>query len=179
MKKFLLSYFCGLFLLGCQDPTVERSEEYMSVYIPMVQEKKALLQTVPIVANSVNYVELEKLEFSKDTTFYLGAYCSGMVLPSEDIKVEFSLASDSLSSLQRKGVAQSAYTILPQEYYSIDSWEATIPRNKSNGYLKIMLGTSAIPAGSNFILPIKITKISKYQLDISNSFILLGIRNQD
>lgn len=179
MKNFLLLCFCGLLIYGCQDPTVERSEEYMNVYIPMVQEKETLLQTVPIITNSVNYVELENLDFSKDTTFYLGAYCSGMVLSSEDIEIEFSLATDSLTSLQRKGASQSKYSILPQEYFTIDSWETVIPRQKTNGFLEILLKTSSIPAGSNYILPVKISNISKYQLDLPNSFILLGIRNQN
>lgn len=179
MKNFLLLCFCGLLLYGCQDPTIERSEEYMNVYIPLIHEKAALLQTVPIITNTVNYVELERLEFSKDTTFYLGAYCSGMVLPSEDVNVEFSLAIDSLTSLQKKGTPQSAYSLLPSEYYSIDSWETKIPKNQVNGYLKIELKTSSIPVGSNFILPIQISKISNYQLDQPNSFILLGIRNKN
>lgn len=177
MKNFLLFCCCGLLLYGCQDPTVERSEEFMYVSIPFVHEKAALLQTVPIITNTVNYVELEGLEFSKDTTFYLGAYCSGMVLPSGNVQVEFSLATDSLSSLQKKGVPQSAYSLLPDEYYSIDSWETIIPEKQVNGYLEIKLKTASIPIGRNYILPIKISKISNYQLDQPNSFILLGIRN--
>ena len=179
MKNFLLLCFCWILIYGCQDPTIERNEEYMNVYIPMVKEKEALLQTVPIINNSVNYVELKKLDFSKDTTLYLGAYCSGMVLPSEDIEVEFSLATDSLTSLQKKGDSQSNYLILPKEYYIIDSWKTIIPRHKTNAYLEILLKTSSIPAGSNFILPVKISNISKYQLDMSNSFILIGIRNKN
>lgn len=177
MNKVILYSFCGLLLFGCKDPVVERSEEYMNVYIPMVQKKETLLQMAPIVTNTVNYVELENLKFDKDTTFYLGVYCGGMVLPSEDVKVEFSIATDSLSSLQKKGVFQSNFTMLPQEYYSIDSWETIIPRNKTTGYLEIILRTSDIPVESNFILPIKVSNVSKYQLDLPNSFILLGVRN--
>lgn len=162
-------------LIQCESPEVSRQEEYMKVYIPMVQQKNSTLQTSPLILNSVNFVPLNELDFSKDTTLFVGVYCGGMVLPDENIFVEFELETDSLTSLQKKNSVQSSFSLLPEQYYSIDSWKVEIPRNNVNGYLKVNLKNTLIPEGSKYILPLRIKQVSKYEIDPSTSFILLGI----
>lgn len=180
MKKVIILIFlvCGIF--SCDDSKdIERFEEYMNVYIPLTIEKNSILQTIPLVKNSVNFVEIPHLNFANDTLFLLGAYCGGMVAPPEDLHVEFSFIPDSLVSLQKKNVPQSVYRQLPEDYYSIENWNVTIPKGHENGYLPVNLKLSQIPAGSKFILPIQISKVSKYDLDLEKSFILLAIHKPD
>ncbi|RHJ86708.1 DUF1735 domain-containing protein [Parabacteroides sp. AM08-6] len=180
MKKVILfiSIICCIF--SCNDSKdIDRIEEYMNVYIPLCVEKNSILQTVPLVKNSVNFVEISNFNFNSDTLFLLGAYCGGTLAPSEDLKVEFSLATDSLVSLQKKNVSQSVYQQLPEKYYSIENWNVTIPKGHENGYLNVNLKLSQIPAGSKFILPIRINSVSKYDLDPEKSFILLAINKPD
>lgn len=180
MKKLMFLIMLSCFMFSCNDAKdIDRDEEYMNVYIPMTIQKNSVLQTVPIVRNSVNFVEMSGLNFSADTLFQLGAYCGGMVAPLEDLALELSLETDSLASLQNKKVPQSTYQLLPEKYYSVDNWNVTIPKGHENGYLNVNLKLSQIPAGSRFILPVRISKVSNYMLDPERSFILLAINNPD
>lgn len=180
MRKFILLFLTSLsfFWIACEDPAVPRQEEYMTLYLPMVQEKSSVLQAFPLVSNTVNYVELDKLSFERDTLLKIGVYCGGMVVPQQEVKIEFALATDSLSSLQQKGVPESSYPLLPEEYYSIASWNVTIPQGNPNGYLEVQLKNTEIPQGGQFILPLKIKSTSVYTLNEAASFILLGINKK-
>ena len=175
MRNKLLLLLMVIFAAGCEDPNVERDPEYMNIYIPKSHEKSDLLQTVPIVYNTVNFVKLTGLDFNKDTVLLVGAYCGGMILNGGDITLEFALAEDSLASLQNKPVSQAVYKNLPAEYYTVDNWTVRIPKNDTNGYLKVNLKNSLIPENSQFILPLRIKSSSKYSIDPSFSFILLAI----
>lgn len=176
MKKHLLFLWLACCIYGCNDPTdVTREDEYMHVYIPLTIEKNSVLQTVPIVYNDVNFVAMDKLDFSKDTLLLLGAYCGGTNLPAKDIRVEFSLATDTLLSLQNKPVPQAIYQLLPENYYSVNSWSQTIPKRNTNCYMEIEIKLTQIPEGSKFILPVKVNDVSNYAIDPEKSFILLGI----
>lgn len=180
MKGLMLLILLSCFMFSCNDSKdIDRDEEYMNVYIPLTNQKNSVLQMIPIVKNSVNFVEMSNLNFSADTLFKLGAYCGGMVSPATDVKVEFSLITDSLVSLQKKQVPQSDYQLLPEQYYSVNNWNVTIPKGHENGYLEINLRLSQIPAGSQFILPVQIAQVSSYMLDPDRSFILLAINKPD
>ena len=182
MKKIISFLFliCCLSIISCNDSKdIDRLEEYMSIYIPRTIEKSTTLQTVPLVKNNVNFVELSGLDFKRDTTFVLGVYCGGTVAPSEDVHVKLALETDSLVSLQKKNVPQSVYVQLPENFYSIDNWNVIIPKGRENGYLNIDLKLSQIPARSKYILPVRIDNISKYALNPEMSFILLAINKPD
>lgn len=176
MRRLLFLLLATSFMFSCNDAKdIDRDEEYMNVYIPLTIQKNSVLQTIPIVKNDVNFVELSGLNFASDTLFTLGAYCGGMVAPSEDLQVEFALLPDSLVSLQKKNVPQSVYQLLPENYYSVDNWNVTIPKGRENGYLDVNLKLSQIPAGSKYVLPVRISHVSRYMLDPGRSFILLAI----
>ena len=163
-------------MYGCDNPRdIDRQDEYMNVYLPMTIEKNNILQHVPLIYNDVNFLELEGLNFSKDTTFVLGAYCAGTNFTSQDVSVDFSLANDILLSLQSKPVPQAAYQLLPESYYTVNSWNQSITKGETNCYMNIELKLTQLPAGSHFILPVKVDKVSKYNIDPEKSFILLGI----
>jgi hypothetical protein len=178
MNKFLFTFMLGAGVLATscnKDP--ERPQEYMTVYMPLVGNNKAeRLRDVPIVFNTVNLLENIKFSKERDTVFNLGIYCGGSIMPQQDIALKLALATDSLTSLQKKGVSQSVYTLLPAEYYNIDSWEANIPQGEVMTYFPISIKTSAIPQDSQYVLPIRIESTNVYELDNSRSFILLAIK---
>lgn len=173
----LFSVFLILFAGACSDP-YKLPEEYMQVFIPLVTDKAEVLQEVPLVKNSVNFVPVQALGFEKDSLFRLGIYCSGTNNPSEDIHVKLALATDSLQALQRKGIPQSGYLMLPESLYSVKSWEVVIPKGQECAYFDVELKNTRIPEGSTYILPIKIEYVSKYAYKESNSFILLGFERK-
>lgn len=179
MKKvfYLSCIMMTMFLSRCYDPDVERDEEYMTIYIPMCQEKISTLQNIPLVENTVNFVPLH-LNTEKDTLLKVGVYCGGMVLPAKDINLKMGLELDSLISLQEKDVPQSVYKLLPENYYTVDSWDITIPRGQISENLNINIKCSEIPSGSNYVLPLKIVNTSDYTINSASSFLLLGINKE-
>lgn len=179
MKKvfYLSCVIMTMFLSKCYDPSVERDEEYMTIYIPMCQEKISTLQNIPLVENTVNFVPLH-FKTEKDTLLKVGVYCGGMILPMADINLKMGLELDSLISLQEKGVPLSVYKLLPENYYTVDSWDITIPKGQVSENLNIDIKYSEIPSGSKYVLPLKIVNSSDYAINRASSFLLLGINKE-
>ena len=87
MKKILRLFLIGsLLFVSCQD---DEEMKYASVYFPLATwaDGNGIFQT--------------KFDFSRDTTYIVGAYCSGSLLPERDIRVTMELATDSLASAKQ------------------------------------------------------------------------------
>ena len=75
MKKILRLFLVGsLLLVSCQD---DEEMKYASVYFPLATwaDGNGIFQT--------------KFDFSRDTTYIVGAYCSGSIMPEHDIRTRW------------------------------------------------------------------------------------------
>ena len=163
MKKILRLFLVGsLLLVSCQD---DEEMKYASVYFPLATwaDGNGIFQT--------------KFDFSRDTTYIVGAYCSGSIMPEHDIRVTMELATDSLASAKQASAAIRAYDLLPESAYTVEpaSLECTIRRGTERGDLLVTSHTSQLDADKKYILPLRIRSVSEYEIAPRYNTLFFGI----
>ncbi len=163
MKKILRLFLVGsLLLVSCQD---DEEMKYASVYLPLATwaDGNGIFQT--------------KFDFSRDTAYIVGAYCSGSILPEHDIRVTMELATDSLASAKQASAAIQAYDLLPESAYTVEpaSLECTIRKGTERGDLLVTFHTSQLDADKKYILPLRIQSVSEYGIAPRYNTLFFGI----
>lgn len=163
MKKILRLFLVGsLLFVSCQD---DDEMKYASVYFPLATwaDGNGIFQT--------------KFDFTKDTTYIVGAYCSGSILPEHDIRVTMELATDSLASAKQASAVIQAYELLPESAYSVQpaGLECTIRRGTERGDLLVTFHTSRLDADKKYILPLRIQSVSAYEIAPRYNTLFFGI----
>ena len=121
MKKLvsLLLCLCSLGFTACDDE--DEQMEYASIYFPLATRAGS------------NGLFSASFDFSRDTTFIIGAYCAGSILPPEDIVVGIEVAADSLASAAQTDAQLAGMTLLPADTYEVSpaSMQAVIQGDRA------------------------------------------------
>lgn len=163
MKKLLHLFLLGsLLFVSCQD---DEEMKYASIYFPLATwaDGNGIFQT--------------KFDFSRDTTYIVGAYCSGSIMPRSDIRVTMELAADSLVSAQQVSAAIRNYELLPESAYTVDpaSLQCVIRKGTERGDLLITFHTSQLDADKKYILPLRIQSVSEHEIAPRYNTLFFGI----
>lgn len=163
MKKICSFFLVGFLLLAsCQK---DEEMKYASVYFPLATwaDGNGIFQT--------------EFDFTRDTTYIVGAYCSGSILPERNIRVKIELATDSLASARQASAAIQAYELLPESAYTVDpaSLECIIRKGTERGDLLVTFHTSQLAADKKYILPLRIQSVSEYEIAPRYNTLFFGI----
>lgn len=163
MRKLL-----PIFLLVCiAFASCQEDEEmrYASIYFPLATWADG------------NGVFQAEFDFTKDTTYIVGAYCAGSIMPEGDILVTMELAADSLAAAQQKVSALQAYELMPQAAYSIqpENMQCVIRKGVERGDLLVTFHTSQLDADKKYILPLRIQSVSRYEIAPHYNTLFFGV----
>jgi hypothetical protein len=145
----------------------EEQMEYAQIYFPLS-------------TRATNGVFVANFDFTKDTTFIVGAYCAGSVLPPQDISVQIALAGDLLTEAQVTNPALASYELLPASAYEISPEDiaVVIKKGTERGDLSIIFHTATLDDSKQYILPLKITSTSLYEVSATYGTLFFGIKKR-
>jgi hypothetical protein len=141
---------------------------YAKIYFPLSARADA------------NGLFLAPFDYTRDTTFIVGAYCSGSLLPQNDVRVELELASDSLAAAQALIPALAAYAELPVAAYTVApaDMSCVIRRGAERGDVGVTFHTTQLDPAVSYILPLRIRSVSRYEIAEKYSTLFFGIRKK-
>jgi hypothetical protein len=164
LKEYTMSkliYVISLILLvtACEKPATEEEWGFSLLYIP-----QAILQSGG--ANNNYYVELNASS-NPDTNIVVGLYRSGLA-PVEAVRVDLSVDADALAQAISDGSISNA-VLLDPAYYQIPATLSLNAGKRSNfDYIVIhkdLLWNDAQPDNMQFILPLRISNPTLYELN--------------
>lgn len=166
MKKILQLFLTGsLLFVSCQN---EEEIKYASVFFPLATwaDGDGIFQTA--------------FDFSRDTSYLVGAYCSGSVMPRNDILVTMELALDSLASAREVSPALQEYELLPEGAYTIEpaTLQCVIRKGTERGDLSVTFHTSQLNADKKYILPLQIRSVSEHTIAARYNTLFFGIKKR-
>ena len=168
MKKLvsLLLCLCSLGFTACDDE--DEQMEYASIYFPLATRAGS------------NGLFSASFDFSRDTTFIIGAYCAGSILPPEDIVVGIEVAADSLASAAQTDAQLAGMTLLPADTYGASpaSMQAVIRKGTERGDLTFTFHTQTLDPGTQYVLPLKIVSTSHYVIAPKYQCVFFGIKKK-
>ena len=162
-KKLFLLIVSILLLASCFKD--EKEIEYAKVYFPLAARSDA------------NGVFNTNFSVDKDTTFIIGAYCSGSIITPEDVRVKIDFAYEEFSDAQASVSALAGYELMPEEALVIEpgNMEVVIAAGKERADLKVTFYTAYLTAGHKYVLPVKISSVSLYEITEKNSVLFFGV----
>ncbi len=163
MRKLLpLFLLVSIAFTACQD---DEEMKYASIYFPLATwaDSDGIFQT--------------EFDFSRDTTYIVGAYCAGSILPEGDIQVVVELAADSLAKAQATIPELLNYELLPDNAYSVTPEDMTcvIRKGTERGDLSVTFHTSQLDADKKYILPLRILSVSRYEIAPRYNTLFFGV----
>lgn len=167
MKRIIPVFIlCTLLFFACDND--DEKMEYAKIYFPLATRADQ------------NGIFLARFDYAKDTTFIIGAYCAGSILPTQDVRVAIGLAEDSLLNAQQQNVTVAGYNLLPAEAYEVLPADTvtTIKKGTERGDIKVKFHTSVLDPGKQYILPLYIKSTSYYEIAAKYNYLFFGIKIQ-
>lgn len=165
-KLFSLIFLLFLmFMFSCENE--EEQMEYAKIYFPLS-------------TRATNGVFVANFDFTKDTTFIVGAYCAGSILPTQDISVQIAFAEDLFTESQVTNPALAGYELLPASAYEVspEDMTVTIKKGTERGDIKITFHNTNLDDSKQYILPLKIASTSQYEISPTHGTLFFGIKKQ-
>lgn len=141
-----------------------REIEYAKVYLPLA-------------SRATNGVFDASFNCDADTSFIVGAYCSGSIMTKVDVDVRFAPAVEEFEAAKETNARLADYTILPEEYYQISpsNLEVTIKAGTDRADLKVHFYTSSFDRGKKYVLPLKLESVSEYEIAENYNVLFFGV----
>lgn len=161
MKRTLLAFMLSTLVLLCSCGDGGEEMQYARIYFPLASR-----------AGSDGVFRAE-FDFSRDTTFIIGAYCAGSILPEEDVEVEIAPAADSLAAT----ASLSGWTLLPDEAWEADpaDMRVTVRRGTERGDMVVTFHTQRLDPARKYILPLRIESVSHYEIAPKYHTLFFGV----
>ena len=161
MRKlfFLLLLLAPLAFCSCEKETEEM--KYAAVYFPLATR-----------ADTDGVFQAE-FKFDRDTTFMVAVYCAGSIMTPVDVDVQLVSAADSLSKLPKL----ADYELLPEDAYTTnpEDLRLTVKKNTERGEMFVTFLTSRLDPEKKYILPLKIERVSQYEIASKYECLFFGI----
>lgn len=156
INKLFLTLFVLLFVGACSSD-VDFGEQYRKIVYIVKSENTVYVREHKIV--------------SEEQAGGISLYCGGSDELKEDVKVTVTLTDiDVIKRYNAKNFTawndnlHDALEMLPAEYYSIDSYSATIKAGAEYAEIPIMIATEDIDPDKNYVIPLAISDASGYEV---------------
>lgn len=167
-KKYIYRFlfFCILVfsVTGCQ-------EEF---------DSKEVYKKIVYIINSDDAISPFTHPFTgAESTGFISVYCSGSLMPENDIHVELGYDNELVSEYNFTEFENdtSKYVIpLASKYYNIPSLSATIKKGEPHVNLFINVNPEGLSPDTTYVIPLKLISSSEYEISEELSSILYSVR---
>lgn len=141
---------------------------------PEIEYAKVYL---PLATRATNGVFNASFTADKDTTFIVGAYCSGSIMTPVDVDVTLALATEEFAAAKAEKPALASYQLLPADCYDIvpSDMKVTIKAKTERADISVNFHTSKFTPGTNYVLPLKVAEVSEYEISESYNVLFFGV----
>ncbi len=160
-------FFCCILLfsiIGCQ-------EEF---------DTKEVYKKIVYIINSDDAISPFTHPFTgAESTGFVSVYCSGSLMPENDILVELGYDNELVSKYNFTEFENDTgkYVVpLASKYYKIPSFSATIKKGEPHANVFINVNPEGLSPDTTYVIPLKIISSSEYEISEKLSSILYSVK---
>lgn len=160
-----LSIFIILFLISSCHEEFDEKEVYKKVVYIVHSENMINYFTHPFTGSS--------------TEGFISLYCSGSLMPEKDIDLEIGFDDELIEKynyIEFENEEAKYVKFLSPEYFNIPSFRVKIKGGEPFGIMPIFVTSEGLSPDTTYVIPLRIIKISDYEISEDLSSILYAIR---
>ncbi|MDR0603694.1 MAG: DUF1735 domain-containing protein, partial [Bacteroidales bacterium] len=159
----ILMIVAGLFISSCGKYELFEREHYKNVFALLSYESDNI------------FTEEHDLTDSQ-TEGYISAVCGGSLPTEKDIDITIVEDTDILSRYNMRFTKEDEYVqLVPRNQYEIASYSIKISAGERTGKTKITMRANGLSPDSVYVIPLKVTKFSSYEVNPDKSYIMYRV----